>query len=174
MHIDISSIVNTAGKSIDVDAPIELEKFSCRLGEFSFAHKSQVSIHLGRTDEKTFFIRGEGEVELLIPCDRCLEEVPTSIRFDIDRKLTIEDGLAEDEEMDETDYLIGYDLDVDQLVYAEILVNWPMKVLCRDDCKGICRVCGMNLNHGTCKCDRFVPDPRMAAIQDIFRQFKEV
>ena len=74
--------------------------------------------------------------------------------------------------MEETDYLIGFELDVDKLVYAEILVNWPMRVLCKDDCKGICKVCGMNLNKGTCSCDSFVPDPRMAAFQDIFNKFK--
>ena len=72
------------------------------------------------------------------------------------------------------DYLIGFELDVDKLVYAEILVNWPMRVLCKDDCKGICKVCGMNLNKGACSCQRTELDPRMAAIQDIFNKFKEV
>ena len=42
-----------------------------------------------------------------------------------------------DDEMEETDYLIGLNLDIDKLIYGEILVNWPMKVLCREDCKGI-------------------------------------
>ena len=74
----------------------------------------------------------------------------------------------------EIDYLIGFELDVDKLVYAEILVNWPMRVLCKDDCKGICKVCGMNLNKGACNCQRTELDPRMAAIQDIFNKFKEV
>ena len=49
-----------------------------------------------------------------------------------------------------------------------------MKVLCKDNCKGICSRCGANLNKGDCGCDTWVPDPRMAAIQDIFKQFKEV
>ena len=93
---------------------------------------------------------------------------------DIDKKLTVQEEGLVDEEMEKPDYLIGFELDVDKLVYAEILVNWPMRVLCKDDCKGICKVCGMNLNKGTCSCDSFVPDPRMAAFQDIFNKFKEV
>ena len=113
-------------------------------------------------------------MEVVIPCGRCLEEVLTPIHFDIDKELVIEDKQLRDEEMDETDYLIGFELDVDKLVYAEILVNWPMKVLCKDDCKGICKVCGMNLNKGACDCQRTELDPRMAAIQDIFNKFKEV
>ncbi len=43
----------------------------------------------------------------------------------------------------------------------------------KDDCKGICPVCGQNLNEKECGCDTFVPDPRMAVIQDIFKN-KEV
>jgi uncharacterized protein len=84
------------------------------------------------------------------------------------------EGTLVDEEMEETDYLIGFELDVDKLVYAEILVNWPMKVLCKEDCEGICKVCGANLNKGDCGCQRTELDPRMAAIQDIFSKFKEV
>ena len=119
-------------------------------------------------------ITGTVDIDIAIPCSRCLEEVPTNMHFDIDKTLKITDGALVDEEMEETDYLIGFELDVDKLVYAEILVNWPMRVLCKDDCKGICKVCGMNLNKGTCSCDSFVPDPRMAAFQDIFNKFKEV
>ena len=39
-------------------------------------------------------------------------------------------------------------LDVDRLVYLEVLICWPLKVLCKEDCKGICSRCGKNLNEG--------------------------
>ena len=76
--------------------------------------------------------------------------------------------------LDENDYLTGMDLDVDRLVYLEVLMSWPLKVLCKDDCKGICSQCGKNLNKGPCGCTEEPKDPRMAAISDIFRKFKEV
>ena len=76
--------------------------------------------------------------------------------------------------MEGSNYIIGTSLDVDQLIFGEILVSWPMKVLCREDCKGICRRCGANLNLSECQCPKTEPDPRMAAIQDIFNKFKEV
>ncbi|HAJ39913.1 MAG TPA: DNA-binding protein, partial [Lachnospiraceae bacterium] len=44
----------------------------------------------------------------------------------------------------------------------------------KEDCKGICSICGKNLNHGTCDCDHTDLDPRMAQIRDIFNKFKEV
>jgi uncharacterized protein len=91
----------------------------------------------------------------------------------IDRKYPLDEtSLLENAE--DTDRLEGAELDIDQIIYDEILINWPMKVLCREDCKGICRKCGTNLNNKTCLCDQKELDPRMAAIQDIFQQFKEV
>ena len=72
------------------------------------------------------------------------------------------------------DYLIGFELDVDKLCLRRNSVNWPMRVLQRRLQKVFVKVYGMNLNKGTCSCDSFVPDPRMAAFQDIFNKFVEV
>ena len=78
------------------------------------------------------------------------------------------------ENLDESNYIDGYCLDADQLLYNEILTEWPMKVLCSQDCKGICSVCGQNLNEGTCSCEGQGLDPRMSVIRDVFKNFKEV
>ena len=83
-------------------------------------------------------------------------------------------GSSEEKGVDALDYMAGTSLDVDQLIFGEILVSWPMKVLCREDCKGICKRCGANLNLAECQCQKTELDPRMAAIQDIFNKFKEV
>ena len=174
MKIDITSVVSSINRSTAYEASLDFNTFSSRLGDFPLTYKSPISLQVANQENTKLVITGSGEVKAKIPCDRCLKDVQTLIRFEIDEELFLRDGKVVDEESEEPDYLIGLDLDVDKLVYSEILVNWPMKVLCRDDCKGICRVCGKNLNHGTCSCDRTVLDPRMAAIQDIFKQFKEV
>ena len=96
---------------------------------------------------------------------------PLEIERKLDMKLTDEDRVND---LDESSYLTGMDLDVDQLVYLEVLMSWPLKVLCREDCKGICSQCGKNLNDGPCGCVEEPKDPRMAAISDIFSKFKEV
>ncbi len=174
MIIDISKVVKSINKEVSEEVSIELTSFESRLGDFPILQKSPVVLTLTNQENKTLFIRGSVDVTLSIPCGRCLEEVPTQICFDIDKKLNIDDSVLIDDEMEENDYLIGFELDVDKLVYAEILVNWPMKVLCKEDCEGICKVCGANLNKGDCGCQRTELDPRMAAIQDIFSKFKEV
>ena len=174
MIIDISKVVKSINKEVSEEVSIELTSFDSRLGEFPILQKSPVVLTITNQENKTLFIRGSVDVTLSIPCGRCLEEVPTQICFDIDKKLDINESILMDDEMEENDYLIGFELDVDKLVYAEILVNWPMKVLCKEDCEGICKVCGANLNKGDCGCQRTELDPRMAAIQDIFSKFKEV
>ena len=174
MIIDISKVVKSINKEVSEEVSIELTSFESRLGDFPILQKSPVVLTITNQENKTLFIRGAVDITLSIPCGRCLEEVPTQICFDIDKKLDITEGALVDDEMEENDYLIGFELDVDKLVYAEILVNWPMKVLCKEDCEGICKVCGANLNKGDCGCQRTELDPRMAAIQDIFSKFKEV
>ena len=172
--IDISTIVKSINKETDEVVELSLSAFESRLGDYPILEKSPITLHIANQENKRLLIQGDVDVMLGIPCGRCLEEVPTPIHFRIDKTLSITDDGIIDEDMEETDYLIGFELDVDKLVYAEILVNWPMRVLCKDDCKGICKVCGMNLNKGDCSCQRTELDPRMAAIQDIFNKFKEV
>ena len=180
MIIDIRDVLSCENKEVQKTVTIEMESFVSRLGEFPIVEKSPVTLQMTNKENERLFISGEVEVVMLIPCDRCLEEVPTTLHFEIDKEIPLENGTVrvaseeDDEEMDDTDYLIGFDLDVDKLIYREILVNWPMKVLCKEDCKGICKVCGHNLNKGECGCQRTELDPRMAAIQDVFNKFKEV
>ena len=173
MTIDVSTIVKSVNMIKTETVELEFDSFESKMGTFTILKKSPVTLEISNQESKRLLISGTVDIEVAIPCDRCLEDVPTNIHFNIDKTLTIGESIV-DEEMEETDYLIGFELDVEKLVYAEILVNWPMKVLCKDDCKGICRVCGMNLNKGTCNCERSELDPRMAAIQDIFNKFKEV
>ena len=118
---------------------------------------------------------GTAGVTLSIPCGRCLEPVSTPFQLSIEEELDL--GEADGEQKDDPDaqhYVSGFNLDVDQLLCNELLPALPMKVLCKEDCQGICNRCGTNLNHGICSCDQSSPDPRMSVIQDIFQKYKEV
>ena len=174
MQIDISEIVSCENREVTEKVHIEQDTFVSRLGEFPITESASFDLRIANREGSELLLSGETDLTVSIPCSRCLTEVPTRIHFDIDKEFRLENSAINDEEMEDIDYLIGFDLDVDKLIYGEILVNWPMKVLCRDDCKGICKVCGMNLNKGECNCQRTELDPRMAAIQDVFNKFKEV
>jgi uncharacterized protein len=174
MTIDISEIVSGANSEAVREVLIGLDAFDSRLGSFPITKKAPFSLTIVNRENSKLIISGSCDITVSIPCDRCLEEVPTDIHLDIDKEFSIEGFKLCGEEMEDNDYLIGLNLDVDKLIYGEILVNWPMKTLCSMDCKGMCRVCGKNLNEGECGCQRTEPDPRMAAFQEIFNKYKEV
>lgn len=175
MLIDLTQITKNEGKVIQTEAVYEPEQFCLDTDKFPIISKSPVSLRITNKGDQVLQIAGKMELVVLIPCSRCLEDVNTelSIEFvkEADMKLTASDKI---EALDEQNYIDGYNLDVDKLVYGEILLNWPVKVLCREDCKGLCSVCGVNLNLQTCDCDSTDLDPRMAKIRDIFSKFKEV
>ena len=175
MQVDLHDILKIDGKKMQIDAELEMEQFHGTFGDYPIVRKSPVSLEILNKGERNLQIKGNTEVVLDIPCDRCLEEVDVPILIDFEKEVDMK--LDEEERiqaLDEQYYIEGYNLDVDQLVCSEILVSWPSKVLCREDCKGLCNTCGTNLNLKTCDCEPTDLDPRMAQIQEIFNKFKEV
>lgn len=174
MLIKLTDVLAYDYKVLQTKAQLEMDTFDSKLGSFEIVDKSDVDLLITNVGSKKITIEAKTDLSVMIPCDRCLEPVKTKFHIDVVKDVNM--GLSEEDrvnELDEKDYIIGYDLEVDKLIYGEILVNWPMKVLCRNDCKGICNKCGANLNLGECGCDRAELDPRMAAIRDIFNNSKQ-
>lgn len=175
MLINLSELFSRDGKEKTYTLDIEMNEFEAPDGVYEIVSKEPVELRIRNLGDRKLFMEGKARLSLSIPCGRCLEPVICPFKLDIDQELdmnqTEEDRV---EGLDEQPYISGYNLDVDQLLSNELLLNLPMKVLCSEDCQGICNRCGANLNHGTCSCDQSSPDPRMSVIQDLFQQFKEV
>lgn len=175
MLINLSELFSRDGKEKTYTLDIEMNEFEAPDGVYEIVSKEPVELRIRNLGDRKLFMEGKARLSLSIPCGRCLEPVICPFKLDIDQELdmnqTEEDRV---EGLDEQPYISGYNLDVDQLLSNELLLNLPMKVLCSEDCQGICNRCGANLNHGSCSCDQSSPDPRMSVIQDLFQQFKEV
>lgn len=78
--------------------------------------------------------------KISIDCSRCLDE------FEIDFKKTFQLSYPVDKS--------GTTIDLDPDIREEIILEYPIKPLCRSDCKGLCPKCGKNLNEGNCNCVR--------------------
>jgi uncharacterized protein len=65
------------------------------------------------------------------------------------------------------DYLQGDELDVGAWAGDAIVLSMPHKILCREDCQGLCPSCGTNLNEGTCQCPPPEADNRWSALQQL-------
>ena len=178
MLVNLSDVFASEGKTATKSIALEMTSFQSRMGDFVITEKSPVTLILTNIGVGKARIEGNVEIAFETQCDRCLTEVPTRLTLQFEREVDSPENLPEingddgDRDEDQVEFMEGYLLNVETFVYNEILLNWPMKILCKDDCKGICKVCGSNLNEGECGCDAFVPDPRMAAIQDIFNANK--
>ena len=175
MQIHLSDISSSEGKSQHYSVAFEMDTITFQQGTFPVLAKEPVELTITNTGDRVLELEGSGLMTVGIPCDRCLEDVEVKVTLDFKHKIDTEsDAYDQSEDLDENNYIDGYSLDVEQLVYNELLVGWPTKILCSEDCKGICNVCGQNLNKGTCNCEDTGLDPRMSVIRDVFKNFKEV
>ncbi|MBO5246220.1 MAG: DUF177 domain-containing protein [Eubacterium sp.] len=177
MKLDISDVYSLDNKEIVRKVHIDMVEFASRQGVFPIQAGEPFDLMIANEEGKRLRLSGEGDVTVQIPCDRCLQEVAYPFHFIIEKEIPLENTLEESEDADdEASSYIDEErvLDVDRLVFNEILVNWPAKVLCKSDCKGICPKCGTNLNLAACDCEQGELDPRMAQFQDVFNKFKEV
>jgi uncharacterized protein len=173
MFINLSEVLSELHKPVDTVISIEMTEFHSPYGVCPILNKTDAHITVKHVKGRELMIEGECELTLEIPCDRCLEPVEIPFQLNFTKNVDLSDDVQADE-LDEKNYIDGYNLDVDKLLYNEILIGWPMKILCCEDCKGICNTCGQNLNKGTCNCEDTSLDPRMSVIRDVFKNFKEV
>ena len=177
MLIDLKELFSKDNNELQYESDIDFDSVETRFGSFKIKQKSPLKLTLFHKHDRQFSVEGNAKLVVDIPCDRCLEPVATVFDLNILRITkgnVTDESEVESEDLDEANYIDGYTLDVDQLVGSEILIGWPTKILCSEDCKGICNVCGQNLNQGTCNCEDTSLDPRMSVIRDVFKNFKEV
>lgn len=175
MLIELTKLLEQDGKTIRREAHLELEDIRIFGNPYKLQELEPIQLEITNLGKKVIRITGSAKVRTIIPCDRCLEDVPYVFELNFEReadmKFMEEERKGSDEEYN---FLEEMCINTDTLIQNELLINWPIRVLCQEDCKGICSNCGANLNHGECGCDRQVLDPRMAAFSDIFSKFKEV
>ena len=123
MQIHLSDITDSEGKIIQFSSEVELDKISFQMGEFPILDRSPVELRIANTGNKVLELTGKGSLTVGIPCDRCLEEVPTTFHIDINKEIPLEETPDVDEEkLEAKDYMLGFHLDLDRIIYDEVLV----------------------------------------------------
>ena len=118
-------------------------------------------------------LKGEVATALELACARCLEPVvqPVARNFDLlYRPLGVDAGqkeLSVTTTEAEVSYYQGEGLLLEDAVREQVLLALPLKVICREDCKGLCPHCGKNLNTEQCSCAEPLEDPRWSALKEI-------
>ena len=174
MFVNLTDVLHGEDKTVTMQIEPEMEAVTIGKETYPVIRKTSFLMTFTNVEHGKAQVTGEGGITFSMPCGRCLKDVEKTLELSFDRTVFSPDRSISPDDSDDQEYMNGYQMDVEELLRNEIVINWPMKILCRPDCRGICRQCGQDLNTGTCDCDTFVPDPRMAAIQDIFNGSKEV
>ena len=113
-------------------------------------------------------------VDYSASCARCLDTVNGSFTLDLEKTVAPRDTLKDLDEDKLDDYAIIDDgfLDPDEQLINQLELEFPSKILCRDDCKGLCQRCGENLNLGKCSCPEKEMDPRFAPLAALLEKMK--
>lgn len=166
MLLGLSKIIDSPGGVVPFETSLDLSQM-----EFGVSRPLQEPVHavgqvrntagvLLLTGELTTCLRGE--------CDRCAKP------FERDFSVSLEAVLVtklENEDYDDpwTFELDGNQADLDDILTTAVVLNMDSKLLCSEDCRGLCPRCGADLNHGDCGC-KPEPDERLAVLQQLLNK----
>ncbi|MEE3480600.1 MAG: DUF177 domain-containing protein [Lachnospiraceae bacterium] len=174
MKLDLSLDLQKGAFEKDVTLPFDITTVQVSGDMRPVSGPEEVSFHV-ESDGSRLCVTGEAETVVTYPCDRCLKDTKVPLTAEVSLEFPLSDGrIVLNPEDPETYVENGNTIDLSAVLSEEILIGKPEKVLCKPDCKGLCPVCGQDLNEGTCNCEKTVPDPRMQQFQDVFKNFKEV
>ena len=160
MLLDLKDIIEVPGASKPFEALLETD----RLLTSGIVSMRRAPVARGRVFNTAGLLRLEGELkaEMVCVCDRC------GVTFEREKCLNISLPLSVSEEDDgEAFPLTGDALELDDALETVFLLDAETKCLCRPDCRGLCPVCGKNLNEGPCGCGKRSVDPRFAVLEQL-------
>lgn len=112
-------------------------------------------------------MHGTVETTLHGVCDRCAKPFLREVSYPLEAVLVKE--LENEEDADEWVFLLENDCaDLDDIVRTAFVLNMDSRLLCREDCKGLCFRCGKDLNEGPCDCQPEA-DPRLAVLKQLLK-----
>lgn len=164
--IDLSQLRLEPGAERSVELPIAVPRIEIGGVEYD----GPLSPPIARVDVTRLLsgllLRLRLQTTISGPCHRCLEAASVPVAIDArEYQADHPEPGAEAEEV--CDYLQGDELDVATWAADAIVLSMPHKILCREDCQGLCPSCGTNLNTGTCQCPPPEPDERWGALRQL-------
>ncbi|MFV0441360.1 MAG: YceD family protein [Lachnospirales bacterium] len=97
-----------------------------------------------------YTLEGTLNGQLILPCSKCLDEVSENLSVNVLEKFS-NDQVVIDEDEDIVPFE-NYEIDIEDYLYQNIILNLPTKVLCKEECLGLCNICGGNKNLKDCDC----------------------
>lgn len=165
MIIDISRLLRGDGLSIELEGEIDIDS-----GLFD---EQDVSIDTPvkfkgdiRSISSMLYLTLCISASYTAKCARCLEDTKEDLSFTINEVFS-KPGL--ENENDDVIILDSNEIDLKDIVEQALSCAMPITSLCSSDCKGLCPICGCNLNKDSCDCEESDIDPRLAVLKDFLK-----
>lgn len=162
MEFDISGLLRKKVDKLPFEVSYNLE--SITRDDYSLVLKSPIVIR-GTASLMGQIVDVSGEISTVVEvqCSRCLETFDYSLSVDFEESFS---------KSSNEDYypIIEEDLILDDMVMDNLILSMPLRLLCNDECKGLCHECGVNLNKVDCDCEKETVNPKFAALKDLFKQ----
>jgi uncharacterized protein len=163
--LDLEQLALSSGQARALDLEVGLD--SIQLGGQTYSPAgggTEARLDVSRTSSG-YALRLRFSTELTGPCVRCLEEAATDLEIDARE---VDQGGTADEEL-RSPYVSEGELDVGRWANDALVLAFPAQPICRDDCAGLCPVCGESLNDADPEAHRHKTggDPRMAKLRDL-------
>lgn len=163
MLLGLSKIIDCPGQSVTFSTSVDLSDL--RYGESYPVTEPVQASGVVRNTAGVLVMTGSIRTTIHGVCDRCAGDFHRDVEFPIDVVLVTE--LTNEENEDEWVFpLEGDSADLEDIVRTVFVLNLDSKLLCKDDCQGLCCRCGKNLNEGPCGCQKEL-DPRFAALRQL-------
>ncbi len=168
IKIDISELEESeVGEARHLKFVKEMETIFYRKEYLTFHKPVSINVTLVSTGD-SILVTGWVWAELEVSCSRCLSPVVLSLKAPINSEYVGNLGSIgkRDKEVERRLYEDS-EIDLQDEVESSLLVELPMKPLCQEDCRGLCPICGQNLNIKECDCKRETIDPRLAVLTEL-------
>lgn len=163
MKIDVSKLFRKKVQTLPFEVISQLSTID--RDELKISLNSPISIKGNAYyDGEVVTLVGSITTTINMKCSRCLKELVYPISVDFEDEFS-KFNLNEDR------YLISEEeiIDLTDMVTDNLILSLPVKVVCDDNCKGLCPKCGKNLNKGLCDCTSDDVDPRLEVLRDLFK-----
>ncbi len=163
MMLGLSKIIECPGASVDFSASVDLHDL--QFGTCFPVSEPVLASGTVRNTAGVLMMKGMITTTIHGICDRCAESFDRREEIPLDVILVTE--LSNEENEDEWVFpLEGDSANLEDIIRTVFVLNMDPKLLCREDCQGLCCRCGRNLNHGPCSCQKEL-DPRFAALKQL-------
>ena len=166
MLLGLSKIIECPGESVSFSTSVDLSDL--RFGNCCPVSEPVLASGTVRNTAGVLMMKGMITTTIHGVCDRCANDFTRDEEIPLDVVLVTE--MADEENEDEWVFpLEGDSADLEDIVRTVFVLNMDSKLLCSDDCKGLCHRCGKNLNDGPCGCQKEL-DPRFAALKQLLEK----